>query len=662
MIMRTRVFAFVALALVLSRPASATTFEAAGPFVVVSPTHYATGSDALLKGTFYNPTAIRVGNKLYLFAQGGMFDDADSPWPTVCGDEIVMFRADWTFEGLRSPMSPVKRISPNGPYYDNCGIHADWYHYGNGSVLFSEADDSYYIFLDKVDHGAMWPDDFKEVLVGICADPTEICSAPDTAWEYPTSQTGYAAPLNPLIRQTLIPLTSTVVSVIDVTVAPEGDQWLGFFRWGTASGWPKVGRVRITPVPPADPRSDRSLLVEILSGGEWLQVGDDGELPAIPDAVWSSGSTQVAPTSIFTADGVTQAWGGFLGLPASDGCDDLQGGQSTALASFSIVGEGTLERRGDLASRVRAMPSINTVGPDFPVRLRHDIAQDHFGQNLLYSSSGNNARWASHADPPLSWGSNLYVGHEVVLTILAQELIADSFTNTTQRSIGSALDGSQPEVGNQRWLTGGPAEQRYWDADTSIVLENGYVTNGDNSGWYHIAEIPIDPTDYPDDPVFVVEADVNPAGSEWVGIGFFGTGDDYWHDGQLWMLLKPDSSPHQLQVFTATDCLIAMDEAPAFHPGGSNHLRIAYDKRHRTASAWINSVRFVDQVVLSTFPCAEPVAFQNVALHLYNPANSAGNLMKVDNFSVTPSTGGWIFEDGFETGSTDRWSETGTTR
>ncbi|MBP1990518.1 S-layer homology domain-containing protein [Paenibacillus eucommiae] len=160
-------------------------------------------------------------------------------------------------------------------------------------------------------------------------------------------------------------------------------------------------------------------------------------------------------------------------------------------------------------------------------------------------------------------------------------LIEDQFeVNGTTRTAGDPLVGTLTESG-----------QLLWDGSTTLVFagsgEAGYVTAANNAN--QLAAVPFSP-----EPggVAVIEADVKPAGSDWVAIGFSKGTDGYWTDGQFWIRILPSG---HYSVMAKTNVELLSGEAPSFDPNGYTRLKLQYNAAEQTVSAWINGINVADE-------------------------------------------------------------------
>lgn len=353
--------------------------ETGGPFVSVTSKDLVDFGDDLdgVRGTFYNPTGIVVGGELYLYVQGGLSRSLASSecWNHCDLDTIVRFEAPFTASGVRGPFEPGNRVSPcRGDELP------ELVHYGVGSVLRSSFDNQYKLFLDRTEGGADFSKGhFKEILIGTSSDAVDFT---------------YPEEVNPFIRQ------CNGISIIDVTLIDDGSMWWGTFQFGTSQP-NQTGFMRVLDAP----SNPRGFEVQILSGGTFKTVDDDGTFDFTPDNIWSNSGAN----SIVLDGGQYELWGSVGGgSGVTEGCEDPNAG-SKKIVYRTIDSSGNLGPVQDISSRVRAMPSINGTGRLFPFRINRS------GEKLLFTSTSDDVCFNNQ---PSNWGSNVFVGHDTVMTVL----------------------------------------------------------------------------------------------------------------------------------------------------------------------------------------------------------------------------------------------------
>lgn len=419
--------------------------ETEGPYVVISPEDHANVNEFdQNRGTFYNVSGIVVGSDLYLYAHGGMTDPANECWETCSGDHLVRFYAPFTAAGVRSKFKAGNRISPCNGDEAVRGIA-----YGMGGVLKSSFGDlQYKVFLDRTENGVDFAEgDFREILIGTSTDGVDFV--------YP----GYDVPgnLNPLVRQSTV--NGSRISIIDVTMVDGGSQWWGVFKWGVTVP-NHTGMIRVLN----SPGNVRGFVVQILSGGVWRNVQDNGSFTFTPDDLLLG----LDPNSIVLTGGHYEVWGSVGSGTATLGCDDQAGGGVT-LGYRTITSSGSVGPLQLIDSDVRTLPTQNNTGRLFPFRI------DRGTEKLLYSTSSD--RICYRLQPFWSGTGNPFFGMDQVLTVLDGQpnpnLIGEvgsvvvSHTPTTvtfQRAWSSPVVIAQPPTRN------GP--------DTSVVRISNVTSGG----------------------------------------------------------------------------------------------------------------------------------------------------------------------------------------
>jgi len=575
--------------------------ESDGPYSAVSPDQL---FSSLLDRTFNNPTGIRAGEEYFLYVQSTGGEPASTPWAWCWGDPIVLFSSPWSFEGLRQPFALESRISPCTCTDPACP-EEDKFAYGTGSVLRSNHDGNFYIFLDKVLPGRdVAAGDFKDILLGTSPDGRN--------WTYPTE-------VSPLVTQSTIceGAACTTVSILDVTLTADVSSWWGFFKWGVLGEQAnRTGRMRVFP----DASNPRGFRVELLSAGQWQPVADDGTFSAIPDDVWPN----VSVNSLLQTPEGFEAWAWKLSSEQVAGCDD--GTDVGSEIVYRRAGQDTLDPVETLRSRVRAIPSRNMTGRTFPVLLEGPA-----GYTSIYSSSSQRVCETQHA----LWlaNNNPFAGMEIVLTTLTDSVIEDRFTNTSTRLPDTPLQNTRTEVG-----------ERTWSTSPSALMGEDLVVAADGA-----SNVPFLPSDFPGEPFIEITADIDTQDSLWTGIGLSsGLVGGYFGVGQVWMNLH---STGAWSLFAdGTTHSLDSGQAPIFHSQGFNHLKFRYDAQANTAEAWVNGCRVSAPMIVVPFsPNVQAAGF-----HAFDPASEIAGGSRIDNFKIRVGEPP-IFDDGFECGDLSSW-------
>lgn len=330
-----------------TNPASAQSTEIAGTNIIVSPWTYWADPRA---GRFYNPAGIKIGNRYWLYVQGGRYLPVLTGPGSEClplGEQILAFSNPWTHTGLRSHFTYEGLVSP-------CNTSAPEVHYQLGSVFQSSWDLQYKMLIDETESGATYPEDFKRVLLRTSTD--------GRSWTTLASQ-------NPFLKQSVV--GGTLVAPIEVALVQGSSDWWGMFLWGGAAN--KVGRIKVTQTP-ANPRG--FVVYIFASDSIWRAVGDDGAISFLPANVATANQG-----SIVFDDGLYEYWHSGGTLQATTGCiDEVPGNSSLTLRT--ITEAGALGPLQTVTSSVRPMPTLNRYGRMYP--FRHN---DPNGKKLVYSAS-----------------------------------------------------------------------------------------------------------------------------------------------------------------------------------------------------------------------------------------------------------------------------------
>lgn len=448
--LKLRFFISLLLLAITAFPLQASDVEVSGGQDVVSVELYG-GTWPAQAGTYYNPTGIRVGNELFLYAQTGAAKShlgGPDCWPVintqtrvVYRDQIILFRAPWTITGLTSQFNP-HTFNP-GPgqqptladvansQITPCEPNIAW---GAGGV-FRRSGGGYAMTVDRAN--VVWDsppgappqthDDFKEIWIGFSQDG-KVWS-----WEPLLKSTGalqifdmtLTAELpSPVIAEFLgtpgTPIFSDGFETGDAShwsVVDQIERWWGFFRFNFGA---EIGMIRVEfdGRPGANPRFRRW----VWSAGMWQQVdAATGELDFIPTTVWpGAGFLQV--NSIVNDGGELQVWAGQEAstdlIPNACGC--AYGSRRTGFlsrpvvfADFEDLSPFSLGATEIIYSQVRCLPSLNQVGRMFPFRIN-----DSFGRKLLYSVE--NKRCLDLQNPMSPIAQNPYAGLSVVVTVLEE--------------------------------------------------------------------------------------------------------------------------------------------------------------------------------------------------------------------------------------------------
>lgn len=186
----------------------------------------------------------------------------------------------------------------------------------------------------------------------------------------------------------------------------------------------------------------------------------------------------------------------------------------------------------------------------------------------------------------------------------------DTFEGSTS---GQNLNGSSTEVGGGTWSANGNTKFGNNDNVTGVSSTSA------------IAGLPFDPTSYSGEPVTRVSANIDPAGSNWVGLGFSSSAQGgYWSDGQFWVLLRPAGT---YKIWTdGTNASLGEGSIPNFVSGSVNLLEIEYRPASNEGLVTINGTEVLSATSLGFTP-----SIANVGVHIYSGTN---NTTTMDDFSV----------------------------
>lgn len=214
-------------------------------------------------------------------------------------------------------------------------------------------------------------------------------------------------------------------------------------------------------------------------------------------------------------------------------------------------------------------------------------------------------------------GSVTSTAASVAVTSTIPALASETFSNASgPRDPGDPFTGNTTEIGG-----------RTWTAHPTVVLGNGTLTTV-LTATTHLAGFPFEPSQYASTPLATLEADVDPQGGEWVGIGFSQSAiGGYWTHGQVWMLLRASGI---VNVFNSgTTQLLVSTTAPSFNPSGYNHLKLEVNFALNRVSAWVNGGAVLTDAALPVVP---DVHF--VGLHMHNGTASPPAPQRLDNFAL----------------------------
>jgi hypothetical protein len=346
------------------------------PTAVISP--YSFWADPS-QGRFYGPTGIQIGNYFYMYVQGGAYSNVTTGPGSECaavGEEVLAFKTPWTAQGLRSPFTYVRTITP-------CRTDVPQVHYSPGSVFKSSMDGKYKILVSETENGSSpalghW----KRTLLGSSTDGEN--------WAWST-----------FLKQSVVGTETYSVGGVTLVQATANTNWWGTYLWGgTGQGLWNVGRIRVI----MDATNPRGYVIYLLaSDGTFEAVNNDGSFNFVPGVAWNGPTEVASPHSIVLNNGTWEAWGDYAGLPATQGCEDNDPNNSSTFRYRTVSQTGPIGAIQEVTSAVRPMPTRNLYGRFSPFRIN-----DMNGVRLLYSAS---------ADRMYCGGTGAgYKGSEIIVT------------------------------------------------------------------------------------------------------------------------------------------------------------------------------------------------------------------------------------------------------
>jgi len=160
-----------------------------------------------------------------------------------------------------------------------------------------------------------------------------------------------------------------------------------------------------------------------------------------------------------------------------------------------------------------------------------------------------------------------------------------------------------------------------WQARPGAVVASGHVTDS-----AAIGGVPFDPGALVGDSTAVVAADVDPSGSEWVGVGFTDLArKPFWAVGQIWVLLRPQGTYAVHADGTAV--LLGSGTIPGAPTNGFHQVELRYETAGDLVTVLINGTAVVSSQALSFTP-----AIQYAGFHMYRSAEGGG---EIDNFQAS---------------------------
>ncbi len=202
-------------------------------------------------------------------------------------------------------------------------------------------------------------------------------------------------------------------------------------------------------------------------------------------------------------------------------------------------------------------------------------------------------------------------------------VIEDGFTITADRPANIPLNATLVEKGAVAWKTIGNAAK-------FVLSDDGQVGNGNISGGKMVALVNCAPEgDYQ----IKLEADLQPGGAQWLGMGFSKGDDLFWSKetpGQLWLVI---TSAGQVQIFANATSRVLKGVKPGeygFDPEKPAHAELLYDQKANSVTVTLNG-----QNVLDAFPLGDFKPEIKTAGIMDNFPVPNDSKMKVDNFKIS---------------------------
>ena len=216
--------------------------------------------------------------------------------------------------------------------------------------------------------------------------------------------------------------------------------------------------------------------------------------------------------------------------------------------------------------------------------------------------------------------------------------IRDSFSLDDGRNIGATVHGTITEIGG-----------RTWAASSGIVFGTSELTTAGGS-LQHFASVPFAPPAGQSGARFFVRSDVNPAGAEWIAIGFSSApASPFWSGGEVWSHLGPDGA---FGVYcNGLSKYLGGGTAPSFVAGHLNRFELAHETLSNEVVVQVNDSELL-RANLS--PCTSSRAFASIQIQSL-PSAPTG-VLSIDSFIVGVDVPNWILADGFESGGLQAWS------
>lgn len=197
--------------------------------------------------------------------------------------------------------------------------------------------------------------------------------------------------------------------------------------------------------------------------------------------------------------------------------------------------------------------------------------------------------------------------------------LGDSFALKAGRTADSELNGQELEIGEGVWKA---SPGTVFSAEGSVTSNLGESDNGACVGEVKLPALS-------NSPVILLQADIKPAGSDWVALALTEKGNiaDFWHDAMIWVMFRPDGRCEVRLNGTETVLFSSKGPAPEWEAGASNHVELAYDQEKNALTVTLNRHPLLENASLEFTPKIGYAAF-----FIQKPSGAAPS---VDNFSVS---------------------------
>lgn len=209
-------------------------------------------------------------------------------------------------------------------------------------------------------------------------------------------------------------------------------------------------------------------------------------------------------------------------------------------------------------------------------------------------------------------------------------VIEDDFTISTDRPADRPLAGTTTGLGSRIWATKG-------NGALFVLSPDGAVGSGNINGGKMVALVDCAPEgNYQ----IKLEADLQPGGAQWLGMGFSKGKDLFWSKdvpGQLWLVITKSG---QVEIYANATSKMLKASKPAdyeFDPEKPVHAELLYDRAANSASVTLNGRKVLDNFALGDFKPEIKTAGIMDNFPLPNDPK-----MRVDHFKVSLQNGALV--------------------